>query len=78
MSAIGPSVACMSYPWIHESEMDAARAEAEAGDLLGDEGRAFQQQLEAGLEADPEFRAWADAKYLERHGTERPRPEAEL
>jgi len=67
----------MSYPWIHESEMDAARAEAEAGDILGDGGREFQQQLESRLEADPEFRAWADAKYRDRHGIERPHPEPE-
>jgi hypothetical protein len=70
----------MSYPWIHESEIDAARAEAEAGDILGDEGRAFQRRIEASLEADPEFRAWADAKHLERWGHRRvlPEPEPEL
>jgi hypothetical protein len=67
----------VSYPWIHESEMDAARAEAAAGDVLGDEGRAFQARIEAALEADPEYRAWADAKYLERWGHQRPDPEAE-
>jgi hypothetical protein len=67
----------MGYPWVHESEMDGARAEAEAGDLLGDEGRAFQARIEASLEPDPEFRAWADAKYLERHGVERSHPELE-
>jgi len=67
----------MSESWIHESEMDAARAEHEAGDIPGDEGRAYQRQLEERLEADPEFRAWADAQYLERHGAERPHPEIE-
>lgn len=68
----------MSYSWIHDSEMDVARAEAAAGDILGEEGREFQRNLEQRLEADPEFRAWADRKHLERYGAERPHPEAEL
>jgi len=42
----------MSESWIHQSEMNAARAEYEAGDILGNEGRAFQQRIEAVLEAD--------------------------
>lgn len=65
----------MSYPWISDSEMDAARAEHEAGDTLGDDGRASQRRIDAALGRDPEFRAWADVKYLERWGT--PRPQAE-
>jgi hypothetical protein len=67
----------VSYPWLHDSEMDAARAEHAAGDLLGDDGRAAQRRMEAALDADPEFRAWADAKYLDRWGVPRPHPEPE-
>jgi hypothetical protein len=66
----------VSYPWIHVAEMAAARAEAAAGDVLGDEGRAYQRQIGEGLEADPEFRAWADAKYMDRYGIPRGRPAA--
>jgi hypothetical protein len=68
----------MSFPWIHESEMDAERAAAAAGDILGDAGRAEQRKIDEMLERDPEFRAWADAKYLERWGIPRPHPEAEM
>ncbi len=66
----------MSYPWIHESEMDAARAEAEYGGLSPEE-REYQRGLEQTLEADPDYQAWADAKHLDRWGIERPHPEAE-
>ena len=67
----------MRYPWIHASEMAAAHAEAAAGDILGDEGRAYQRQIDEGLEADPEYRAWADSKYMDRYGIPRARPGAE-
>jgi hypothetical protein len=64
----------VSYPWLHDSEMNAARAEREAGDILSDTDRADQRRLEARLETDPDFRAWADARYFERWGIERPQP----
>lgn len=67
----------MSYPWIHESEMKAARAEHEAGDLLSEEGRAFRWRIEAAFEADPGFRAWADQKFAERSGAAPRQHEAE-
>ncbi len=67
----------MSFPPIHESEMAVARAEHEAGDILGEDGQAFQHRIEAALETDPDYRAWADAKYQERWGRERPHPEPE-
>ncbi|HVT67209.1 MAG TPA: hypothetical protein VHF26_05635 [Trebonia sp.] len=63
--------------WLHDSEIAAARAEHEAGDILDSEGRAWQQRLEARLEADPEFAAWADRKYLERWGVPRPGAQSE-
>jgi hypothetical protein len=66
----------MSYPWLHESEMSAARAEHEAGAILSEVDRDYQRRLEARLESDPDFRAWADARYLERRGTERPHADA--
>lgn len=43
----------MSYPWIHESELAAARAEYEAGDILDHEGRAEQRRIEELMERDP-------------------------
>ena len=64
----------MTYPWLSESEMAAARAEYDVGDLLGDEDRAAQRELDAALERDPEFAAWADQRYLERWGVPRPHP----
>jgi len=66
----------VSYPWVHESEMNAARAEHEAGAILTDADRAYQHRMEARLESDPDFRAWADARYFQRWGTERPHPGA--
>ena len=68
----------MSYPWISDSEIDAARAEHDAGDILGDEGRANQRRIDETLERDPEWRAWADAKHLERWGVPRPRRELDI
>jgi hypothetical protein len=65
----------VSYPWLHDSEMAAARAEHAAGDLPGEDGRAFQRRLEASAGADPEFRAWAARAYLERWGAGRPAAE---
>lgn len=65
----------MSYPWLHDSEMAAACAEHEAGDLLGEDGRAFQRRLQAALDAGPEFRAWAARTYLERWEAGRPAAE---
>jgi hypothetical protein len=67
----------MSQP-IHESEIAAARAEHDAGDLLGKDGREFQRRLEISLERDPQFRQWADQKHRERWGTERQRPDTEM
>lgn len=67
----------MSYPWIHESETAAAHAEHDAGDLLGEEGRRIQRRVEAALEVDPGLPRLADARFLERWGTERPHPEAD-
>jgi hypothetical protein len=63
--------------------MAAARAEHDAGDLLGNEGRAFQDRRDAALERDSEYAAWADRRYLERWGVPRPpgrntRPEASM
>jgi hypothetical protein len=58
----------VTYPWLSESEMAATRAEYDVGDLLGDEDRAAQRELDAALERDPEFAAWADQRYLERWG----------
>ena len=46
-------------------------------DLLGDEGRAVQRRIEAALDRDPDYRAWAAAKHLDRWGTEHPHPEPE-
>ena len=40
----------MTYPWLSESEMAATRAEHNVGDLLGDEDRAAQRELDAALE----------------------------
>lgn len=68
----------MSFPWISESELDTAEAEHEAGDILGDDGRADQRKIDTMLEHDPEFRAWADHRYAERWGTPRPTREPDI
>jgi hypothetical protein len=67
----------MSYSWLSESEMDAARAQHEAGELLDDDGRVFQRRIDDALERDPEYREWADRQYLERWGVPWPQRGAE-
>jgi hypothetical protein len=62
----------VSYPWLHDNETTGARAGHEAGDNPGEDGRLCQHKLEAPLEADPEFRAWADQKYPGQRRTRRP------
>ena len=43
----------MSFPWIHESEIEAARAEAEADIPLTGEDRVDQRRLDGAYDARP-------------------------
>lgn len=52
----------MSFPWIHESEMQAARAEARLeAEGAFQEGRQAYEEFRQRLEVDPGWqRFWAD------------------